>query len=531
MDAKKSTIDPMIFWPALLVVLAICVPAAMNPEAAGAFLGNLLALITGKLGWLYLIFGLGAVIFLLWLALGKYGNIVLGDPNEKPEYSNFSWIAMLFCAGIGSSLVYWAIIEPIYYISGPPFGIEAGSQMAFEWASVYGPFHWGITPWAIYCLPAVPIAYSIYVRKQHTMRISTASIGALGEKHANSFLGKAFDVFVMFGLIGGVATTMGLGTPMVSALISTILGVPESMTLNVIIVVIWTLLFGTSVYRGLTKGIKILSDINVYLALFLAAFVLVVGPTAFIFNNFTNALMLQFQNFISMSLWTDPVIGGGFPQGWTVFYWAWWLAYAPFMGLFVARISKGRTIRQLILGEVIWGSLGCWLYFAVLGGYSVHLELVNGEMTQLMAEVGAPMAIAMILQSLPLSQIIMPLFVILQFIFLATTLDSSAYVLASITSRELTGEEEPARWNRLVWCLVLSGSAVTLMIIGGLQALQTSAIVASLPLIVILTVLIVGFMKHIREDYEAAFSPAGYKPVSYDRGVLISNPQHDKKIG
>lgn len=521
MNNNKSSIDPQIFWPALVVVLAICIPAAANPEAAGAFLNNILAFITGKFGWLYLIFGLGSVLFLLWLSLSKYGKIVLGDPKEGPEFSNFSWIAMLFCAGIGSSLIYWSVIEPIYYISGPPFGIEPGSLKAIEWASVYGPFHWGITPWAIYCLPAVPIAYSIYVRKQNHVRVSTASIGALGEKHASSFLGKAFDVFVMFGLIGGVATTMGLGTPMVSALISTILNIPESMTLNVVIVLIWTALFSASVYRGLTKGIKILSDINVYLALFLAAFVLLVGPTAFIFNNFTNALMLQFQNFIAMSLWTDPVAQGGFPQGWTVFYWAWWLAYAPFMGLFVARISKGRTIRQVILGEVVWGSLGCWLYFMVLGGYSVNLELAGGQMSQLMGEVGAPMAIAMILNSLPLSKIIVPLFVILQFIFLATTLDSSAWVLSSITTKELSGDQEPARWNRLVWAFVLSGSAVTLMIIGGLQALQTSSIVASLPLIIILTVLVVGFMKHIREDYEAAFAPEGYKPVLYDKGVRI----------
>jgi betaine/carnitine transporter, BCCT family len=522
MNGKNSKIDPQIFWPALLVVLAICIPAATNPEASAAFLGRILSFITSSFGWLYLIFGLGAVIFLIWLSMGKYGNVKLGGPDDKPEYSTFAWVSMLFCAGIGSSLVYWSIIEPIYYIQGPPFGIEPYSQSAFEWAGVYGPFHWGITVWAIYCLPVVPIAYSMYVRRQNTMRISTASIGVIGEKNAKGVLGKIFDIFVMFGLIGGVGTTLGLGTPMVSALINRIFNVPESMTLNVIIVLIWTLIFGASVYRGLDAGIKHLSTFNTYLALILAGFILLAGPTFFLFNNFTNVLHLQFQNFIAMSLWTDPIAEGGFPQGWTIFYWAWWLAYAPFVGLFVARISKGRTIKQTILGMVTWGTAGCWLYFMVLGGFSTHLELNGGQMTALMSEVGPARAIAAIIEAMPAGGVLLVGFLILQFVFLATTLDSAAYTLASIATKEITGEEEPARWNRFVWCAVLAGAGLTLMVIGGLGALQTSSIVASLPLIIILTVLCFGFLKHVKEDYEAVVSPLIARPVLYDKGVRIS---------
>lgn len=528
---KMPGIDPQIFWPALLVVIAVCIPMAMNPEGSSAVLNRMMGFMTGPLGWIYLWFGLGSVVFLLWLALGKYGKILLGDTGEKPEFSTFSWMAMLFCGGMGTSLLYWAIIEPIYYLQGPPFGIEAGSQQALEWASVYGPFHWGITPWAIYCLPVVPIAYNIYVRKQNKLRVSTASIGLIGEKNANGWMGKAIDIFVMFGLIGGVGTTMGLGTPMVSACISTIFGIPESMMMNVVIVIIWTCIFGTSVYFGLAKGIKILSDVNTYLALFLAAFVLIVGPTAFIFNNFTNALGLGFQNFIRMSLWTDPIAKGGFPQGWTIFFWAWWIAYAPFMGLFVARISRGRTIRNVIFGEIIAGAFGGYLYFAIFGSYAINIEMTGAvSMSALMADVGPAMAIATVLNSLPLNQIILPLFVILQFIFLATTLDSAAYVLSSIATADLSGEEEPARWNRFVWCGVLSGSALTLMIIGGLKPLQTSSIVAAGPLVIIMIMLVAAFMRDIKADYGAALSPVSPRTVVYELGKRVAQPADQRSV-
>ena len=342
---KSGKIDPQIFWPCLFIVVAIAVPSILNPEAMGRVLNGILAFITGKLGWWFSVFGLGTLFFLLWLAFGKYGNVVMGGEGEKPEYSEFSWVAMLFCAGIGISLMYWAVIEPIYYMQGPPFGLAPGSAEAAEWAAVYGPYHWGIIPWALYAIGTVPIAYNYYVRRNPRLRMSTASEAVLG-KYTNLWPGKIMDSFVMFGLIGGVGTSLGLSTPMISAFVSRYFGVPQSMGLNVIIVVIWVILFSASVYRGLDKGIKVLSDINVYLAFFLAAFILFFGPGAFIMNYFVNGLGLQFTNFIRMALYTDPVNQSGWPQGWTIFFFAWWIAYAPFMALFVARISRGRTIRH-----------------------------------------------------------------------------------------------------------------------------------------------------------------------------------------
>lgn len=328
----------------------------------------------------------------------------------------------------------------------------------------------------------------------------------------------------MFGIIGGVGTSLGLGTPMISACIGQLFGIPQSLYLNIAILLIWTIIFGTSVYLGLQKGIAVLSDINMWLALGLAAFVLLVGPTAFIVNTFTNSISLVLDNFFRISLWTDPIGKEGFPQAWTIFYWAWWVAYAPMMGLFVARISKGRTIREVVIAMCFWGTMGCWLYFAIFGCYSLHIEL-NGiqSMTALMAEKGPAAAIAVILDSLPLSFIVLPLFIILMFIFLATSLDSCAFVLASVTTKELRGDEEPARWNRLLWSLVLATMAITMFIVGGLKVLQASSIVLAFPLLFGLGILFWAFMKNVNEDYGKALKPISPEPVTFKDGVKIES--------
>ena len=446
-------IEPRVFWPSLIVVVAVSVPSMIWPETSGPAINSVRAWITVNFGWFYMVASLAALGFSVWLAAGRFAHVKLGGPEDEPEFSMLTWIAMLYCAGVGSSLIYWSIVEPIYYLQAPPFGLAAGSAPAAEWAAAYGPFHWGLTAWALYCVATVPIAYSYHVRKETKLSFSMASRSVLG-RHAEGLPGKAMDVAVMFGIIGGVGTSLGLGTPMIAACIGKVLGIPQSFMLNVAILVVWTALFGTSVYLGLQKGIARLSDLNLYLALALAGFVLVIGPTVFILNLFTNSIGLMLDGFFRMSMWTDPVAAGGFPQTWTVFYWAWFVAYAPMMGLFVARISKGRTIRQLVTAMCLWGSLGCWICFAVFGGYTLDMEL-NGtqSITSLMAEQGPAEAIATVFATLPLSTIVLPSVIVLLFVFLATTLDSSAYILASVSTKELTGDEQPDRWNRVLWAV------------------------------------------------------------------------------
>lgn len=503
----KPQLDHKVFWPAFIVIFGLSFALVLNPEAGKKMADSALAWSTYKLDWLFQTGTFMVFAFLIWVAFGRYGNVKLGGPDDKPEFSTLSWIAMLFCAGIGSSLIYWSVAEPLYYLQGPPFGIVKGSAEAAQWAVTYGMFHWGFSAWAMYALPTLPIAYMYYVRKDTQLRVSTACRPILGNL-VDGWLGKVIDICVMFGIVGGFGTSLGLGVPLLAGAASSLLGIPQSMGLNLAILAIWTVIFGFSVYTGLYKGIKKLSDINVFLALALLAVVLLAGPTFFILSVFSDSLGMLFNNFFRMSFYTDPIAKGGFPQTWTIFYWAWWVALAPYMGIFVARISKGRTLKQLIVAEVIWGTLGDWAFFGVFGGYTLHLEFDKIlPVSKILSESGGPAAIIAVINSLPMSQVVLVLFLLLEFVFLATCLDSSAYVCASMSTKELADDEQPARWNRIVWALALAAIGVAVLSLGGLNAIQTSSVVAAVPLVFVLIILTMSFMKMLKEDHGVRCSP------------------------
>ncbi len=501
--SRSTQLEPRIFWPGLLIVLVLSILLAAMGDTAQASVEALFETLMAHFGWLYLLTGIGGLVFLLWLALGRYGRIKLGAPDDEPEFSTLNWIARLFCAGIGIAIVNWAFVESIYFLGRPPFGVEPNSEAAAEWAIAYAQFHWGLIPWALYALPAIPIAYSLYVRRLPGVRFSTASEGVLGQR-AQGWMGYAMDVLVVFSTVGGVGTSLGLAVPLVSALCSELFGVGDSFALHLGILALWTAIFSVSVYKGLDRGIKRLSDFNVVFALALLLFTMVVsgGTAFFILSMWTNSMGLLIGNFFRMSFWLDPVAGGGFPQDWTIFYWAWWIAYAPMMGLFVARISRGRTIRAVLLGEIFWGAAGCWVFFAVWGGYAVHLE-INGlaPVAEALHGDGIAAAVIVVLRTLPFADFVLAVFTALCFVFLATTLDSAAYTLASASTKELTGYQEPARWNRLLWAFVLALVAVGLLGVGGLRAVQISTIVGALPMIPILLVLLISLMRWLREDF------------------------------
>jgi betaine/carnitine transporter, BCCT family len=495
---QKTKIDLPTFISTFILLLAVCIPLAVFPEKGAEIIGTANTFITETFGVVYLWTGFGALLFLGWLAFSKYGNITLGKPEDKPQFSTFSWAGMLFCAGVGSSVMYWGAIEWAYYYDGPPFGIESGSAQAVEWAATYGIFHWGPTAWAIYCLPALPIAYLYHVRKKPILKISEACRPVIG-KLADGPVGTMIDVLFMFSLLGGAGTTLGLGTPMISAGITEITGIQGSFGLDLTVLFVCTVIFAASAYSGLKKGIKKLSDINLVLSIAFLLFVLVAGPTLFILKTGSNSVGLLLDNFFRMNTWTDPVINGGFPEAWTIFYWAWWIVYAPFIGLFVAKISKGRTIRQTIFGTILWGTIGSALYFVILGNYAMHLEITNIlPVTQIMAESGAPTAIISVIAQLPFSEIIVPLFTVTAIIFLATTFDSSSYTLAAVTQNRVEGD--PIRWNRLFWAFALAVLPMTLMFVGGLKALQTASILVALPVVVMFVMLTISLMKMMKAD-------------------------------
>ncbi len=518
---NKASIDPKVFWPSLILVLVFSIPLILFPQAGGEITQKLLSWLSSQFGWLFLLFGLFCVLFLIWLAFGRYGSVKLGGPEDTPDFSRLSWIAMLFCGGMGIAIVNWAFVEPAYYLAGPPLGFEPFSQDAAEWAGMYGQFHWGVTPWAIYGLPTFAVAYSLYVRKRPFLRLSTASEGVI---RADSWIGLLFDIIVIFGILGGVGTSLGLGVPLVAALFGELFGLSDSLGLQLFILFIWTCIFTFSVYMGLNRGIRLLSDINLWLAIFLLLFVFVVGPTVFILSLWTNSFGLYLDNFLRMSLWTDPITQGGFPEDWTITYWAWWVALCPMMGLFVARISKGRTIRELVFAQLLGGGAGCWAFMGIWGGYSNYLNLNQiVPISQILEEKGIPAAVVACLQQLPGYWIILPVFTILCFIFLATTLDSSAYTLASLTYRDLPGDQEPDRWNRVVWALVLAVIPVSMLMVGGLEVVQLSSVLVALPLIPVLLVITWSLLRWLKADFGDQVGPKKLilnSPAGKGRGGL-----------
>ncbi len=469
-------------------------------EASNAWVTSSVNFIKTNLSWLYLLVGIGSLAFCTWLAFGRYGGMKMGADDEPPEFSTPHWIAMMFTAGIGAGLIVWGFAEPIYYLQTPPFGVAPHSDMAFEWAHVYPLFHWGVIPWAIYAISAVPIAYLLYRRRESHLRIShTLGDAFPGAKHP--YFASFVDILIMLGILGGTATSLGLGVPLVSAFLSALTGMEDSVALKLVVLIGYTLLFGASAYRGLKKGIKLLADVNMVLALVMMIFILVVGPTVFILSLSVNSVGLFLDNFWRMSLWSDPVSKGGFPEAWTVFYWAWWIAFTAFIGLFFGRISRGRTIREIVLGVIGFGTLGTTFFLMIAGGYSLSLEQ-SGQLavSDILSEHGLSYTVSVVLSQLPGGKLSLFAFFILAIIFYATTLDSAAYVLASVSSKNLRNDQEPSRSNRLVWAFALAFFTAGLIKAGSLDIVQSMTIVFSLPIIPILLLMSISLVKWLRDD-------------------------------
>nr|WP_278250831.1 MULTISPECIES: BCCT family transporter [unclassified Actinopolyspora] len=493
-------VDRQVFWSALLLIGVICVPVMLAPERGQQALDAVLGLLTGKFGWLYLWFAAAVFGFLIWLACSKYGRIRFGAQQDRPEFSTLSWMAMIFTASIGGGIMYWGVIEWAYYYNDPPMQMTPGSVEAAHWAATYPMFHWGFTAWGLFCLPALALAYVYHVRKQRTLRLSDACRGVIGDR-ADGWLGRLIDVLFIFGLVGAAGTSLGLEVPVVSDGLARITPLQQGSVLDVMVITVWTLLFGASVFFGLQKGLRRLADVNIWLAFGLGAFILVMGPTVFVIDTFTNSVGLLFQNFVEMSFYTDPVGGSGFEEDWTVFYWGWWISYAPFVGLFVARISKGRTIRGMISGMCLAGSAGCWVSFALLGNTAMFYQISDVlPVAEIVSSQGDTAGIMAALSQLPLGGAVVAVFVLLVVLFLATTLDSSAYTMAAVSSLELPRGTEPARWHRVFWAVVLAGVSIVLMYVGGLEALQTLSIITAFPLIFVLALVLESLRRWLLAD-------------------------------
>ena len=412
-----------------------------------------------------------------------------------------SWAGMLFCAGVGAGLLYWCGVEWAYYFDAPPFGAEPRSTAAAEWASTYGLFHWGFTAWAFYCLPAIAIAYPYYSRKLDVLRFSVSCHWFLkGKQHGP--LARSIDLLFMIALLGGAASSLGFSTPMIAATIAWLFNTEPGNTLEIAVVFVCIALFAISVWAGLKKGIKRLSDINVGLAFALLAFILLAGPTVFLVKTSLNSIGMLTQNFVRMNFWTDPFTDSGFVESWTIFYWAWWIAFAPYVGLFVTRISRGRSIRRVIAGMLIWGSLGSWLFYMIMGNYGLFLELSGKiDFTGIMGSQSGNAAIVAMLATLPGAAFVIGLFSVIAIIFAATTYDSASYTLASSATLHLKAGDDPARWHRVFWAVALGIMPVALMLLGGnLRPIQVILLVVSLPILFVGIVMSIALQRTLRAD-------------------------------
>ncbi len=502
----KPILDKTVFSISLALVLMFALFLIADPEDAATSTRALRDLLTDKVGWFYLLAGIMPVAFCGWLAFGRYGDVKLGAADEPPEYSTFSWAAMMFTASMGASLIAWGFAEPIFYLQTPPFGIEPHSNEAFEWAHMYPLYHWSVIPWAIYCLPGLPIAYMLFVKNKQEMRISSSCDEFIPEQNIKSR--NALDIFVLLSVVAGAATSLGFGVPLVSSLLVELTGAPDTLMTKIFVIILWTAIFGTSAYLGLKRGIKVLSDINLVLMIFVMVFVLFIGPTSFIMSITTNSIGLMLDNMLRMSFWTDPIAKSGFPESWTIFYWAWWLAYVPMMGLFFGRISRGRTIKQYICGVIGIGSFGAISFMSIAGAYVLHLEL-NGilDTAAVLNDRGMGGLVAVVISHLPARGFILAVVTLLSVIFYATTFDSAAFVLASICSKNLPSNEEPGRKNRLLWACVLGLVAIGLMVAGTVsndieETVKSITVISSIPLIPVFFMMSYTFYKWLRKDVD-----------------------------
>ena len=494
----------------VLVTLSILIPMFVAPMGTNELLNQAYDIVASNLGAIYLIMGLLTLLFLLILAMSKYGNIVLGKKDEKPEYGMFGWSSMLFCCGIGASLVLYGTTEWVDYYLNPPFDAGPRSSEAIAWASTYGMFHWGIIGWAIYCLPAVAVGYSYHTRNSGSLKTSTGCEAIL-DSQGNGKIARLIDLIYMIALVGVLGAGLGLTSPVVSATITEFFSIEQNLIITVSCLLVCITIYSISLYFGVEEGIQRLSKFCAYMAFFVLIYILIFGPTLFLIKTSYESLVFMAKNFIAMSLGPPPFGKSEFSKAWTIFMWAWFFGLGPFVGIFIARISRGRTIRTMILGTLGYGTMGCSLFFMVMGNNAIYLE-TNGVMPIIdiwSNESPAVMAIRSI-SGMVLGKWILPFVGIFCLVFMATTFDSGAYTLAASTTKKMRAGENPEIWNRIFWAFFIALLPLALLIgaadspdlkgIDKLRPFQTIVLLISPPLLIVYIIMAVGLMKSIFED-------------------------------
>jgi len=495
----NKRIDKLLISVSMLLVLTVVGFLFFQPDTSQAVANVIFSKMTSWFGSGTLLLTLIGFFLLVYVAFSRYGDIKLGD--SAPEYSTFKWVSMMISCGLGSATVYWAFIEWAYYIGTPGLGIEGHTQRAFEMALPYNMFHWGFSAWTLYALVGLPMCYHFYVRKNKGLSLSSMISAITGIKQ-NGIIGRIIDVMFIFICFGGLSITLGVSVPLVSQVLSAVIGVEPTFSMNVILIMVISVVYSLSSYIGLQKGMAMISNWNTKLAILFCIGIIVVGPGLFIVANTTNAIGLMLQNFFQMSLYTDPIGQTGFPQSWTIFYWLYWITYAPFTGIFIAKVSKGRTLRSVVINTIISGSTGCFLFFGVVSSLSMDRQIRG--LVDMVGMLGAgqdTVAIIEVLRTLPFSSIFMIIFSVVSILFLATTLDGAAFTMAATATPGLGENEEPHPIHRLFWCVTLALVPLTMIFIGAnLNTIKTCAIITGVPIIFIMIIMVYGWMKWMIAD-------------------------------
>jgi glycine betaine transporter len=482
-----------VLWTSLAIVLPFVVWGGVSPDSLGAAADATREFVVDRFGWFYLVTAtvlLGAVIV---LAFSRYGTVRLGADDDEPEFSTAAWFSMLFSAGMGIGLVFWGVAEPVAHFTAPP-AAEAGTDRAAADALRYSFFHWGLHPWAIYSALALALAYARF-RRGWKATVSGALRPVLGDR-VDGPLGTAVDTAAVVATVFGVATSLGLGAAQVNGGLANLLeGVDVSTAVQLLVIAVVTVLFLVSAMSGIHRGIKWLSTVNITLALALFLFVVVTASTGRLIGAFTTTLGSYLADLPRMSLQAGAFDDerNAWINGWTVFYWAWWISWSPFVATFIARISRGRTIREFVIGVLGVPTLVSGLWFSVFGGAGILAERAGAGLS----EQGTESQLFGLFDTLPLGNVAGVVAMVLIITFFITSADSATFVLGSLSTVE---GRDPVRPVTIVWGLVISASAAVLLLSGGLQGLQTASIVTAFPFAVVLLLTLVSLVKGLQEE-------------------------------
>lgn len=492
-------VDPPVFIISAALILAFTIWGITNNEGLAAAAGSALSWTIEYMGWMYLGGVAFFLVFCFYIAFSRTGRVKLGKATDKPEYSNFSWFAMLFGCGMGVGLIFWSVAEPIFqYYSGPTYGGDAGTPAAAEWSTAIMFFHWGLSAWATFAIIGIAMGIFVY-KKGLPALISSCFYPILGEKIYGP-IGKLIDIITLIATFFGMCTTIGLGTMQLASGVNMSYGVPIGIPLYVVLLVIVVAFYLASATLPISKGIRVGSNISMVICALLMLYLLVFGPTKFIFDNTINALGLYIQNLPSMSLWTDPVSQTGWLGSWTIFYWAWWIAWAPFVGMFMAKISKGRTIKEFVLAALIAPTLFDIIFIGIFGSSGLHMEITEATKNILWSAIQSDVssAIYVLFNQYQGAILTIPLLLFVCFTFFVVSADSCTIVLGMLSSG---GSDEPKTALKIFWGISMGLAAGVLMITGGLNALQTASIVGALPFTIVMFFICYITIKVLKNDY------------------------------